>query len=131
MTLLTSSDHRSLVWLFLPVMVLCWNSTSQGGLAIGLADADSASLVNEMSVAGDPTSNEEGKSRVESRNGDLHVFPTCQSDTAEHIAATNKYQFFVSCGERVAWESSRVDSSYVVPPPLVVPISANEVRVFN
>ena len=112
-------------------MILCWNSTSHGGLAIGLADADSASLVSEMSVPSDPTSNEEEKSRVESRNGDMHVIPTCHSDIAEQIAATNKYQVFVSCGQRIAWESSRVNSSYVKPPPLIVPIEAQLVCVIN
>jgi len=104
-------------------MILCWNSTSHGGLAIGLADADSASLVSEMSVPSDPTSNEEEKSRVESRNGDMHVIPTCQSDIAEQIAATNKYQVFVSCGQRIAWESSRVNSSYARLPPFHVPVA--------
>ena len=111
-------------------MILCWNSTSHGGLAIGLADSDSASLVSEMSATSDPTSNEDEKSRVESRNGGLHVIPTFQSDTAEHIAATNKYQVFVSCGQRIAWESSRVKSSYVKPPPLIVPIEAQIVYVY-
>ena len=113
------------------MIVLCWNSTSHGGLAIGLADADSASLISEMSAPSDPTSNEDEKSRVESRNGDLHVIPTCQSDSAENIAATNKYQAFASSGQRIAWESSRVKSFYVKPPPLIVPIEAQLVCVIN
>ncbi len=112
-------------------MVLCWNSTSHGGLAIGLADSDSGSLVSEMSAPSNPTSNEDEKSRVESRSGDLHVIPTCQSDTAENIAATNKCQVFVSGGQRVGWASSRVNSSYVKPPPLIVPIEAQLVNVLN
>ena len=112
-------------------MILCWNSTSHGGLAIGLTDADSASLVSDMSAPSDPASHEGEKSKVESRNGDLHVMPTCQSDIAEQIAAMNKYQVFGSCGQRITWESSRVNSSYVIPPPLIVPIEAVLVCVIN
>ncbi|MDC0326280.1 hypothetical protein OAL64_01385 [bacterium] len=117
--------RHSFIWLCLPVIVLCWNSTSHGGLAIRLVQADTDSRGTEMSAPSEPTSNEAERVRIENQGGEMHSIPEFNEDTPEYIAATANCQLFTLRGGRLEWVFSRVESSYVSPLPLVVPIGVN------
>ena len=124
---MTEWDHlsrRSLFWLFMPVMVAFWAGDAHGGLAIGLTDS-AADHSYQATASCLPDSDEEGKSWIDSRNGQMNCSPAGQQDNVEQYADAINSLGLRPVASRMSPVWSRVVPLHVAPPPLIIPISSN------